>query len=488
VVSHFGNELVLQNVADLQGLLGAKRHRTYSRDYLGALEYQIDGKKELFFPGSGSDYPLREMVLFLNDLHTAVDVRVLVASHDDSVQSKALVESLGGRGAVGKSLHQFLTNLPTFLEAHSSVLFGKGGKAKVKDGENQLVLAIKELCSCGVIKAELTYDPTPLAWVRRDDHRVTLACKAPAVVVEDVSPTLAPCALAFSPPEHTQAPPYPQWLVDCDAANVEHLPLFAVTEVVLESRDKIGGADPSESVWRLVTSLWTETCLPPPFNRTGNPRGLSKADVHGLFRRISRSGGNTHASGYRADLRAKVEVARKSHLERMAKILPLAMVSRLFPERTRLLLHWFAAVPEPLPTAVPVVVEQARVPYLVPYSAEWLNDRQAKWRKKWRGDFSSGSSEKWPVLQLAEQRAAERVTDIHDVPSVPLAVLSKVLPTSRGEDTLVDRFVRGKALPALFDHCVAVVGALPVDESVVELMFSAEKLSTGKTSHGSNKP
>ena len=44
---------------------------------------------------------------------------------------------------------------------------------------------------------------TPLAWVRRDDHCVTLACKAPAVVVEDVSPTLAPCALAFSPPERT---------------------------------------------------------------------------------------------------------------------------------------------------------------------------------------------------------------------------------------------------------------------------------------------
>jgi hypothetical protein len=53
--------------------------------------------------------------------------------------------------------------------------------------------------------------------------------------------------------------------------------------------------------------------------------------------------------------------------------------------------------------------------------------------------------------------------------------LSKVLPTSRGEDTLVDRFVRGNALPVLFDRCVAVVGALPVDESVVELMFSAEK-------------
>ena len=34
----------------------------------------------------------------------------------------------------------------------------------------------------------------------------------------------------------------------------------------------------------------------------------------------------------------------------------------------------------------------------------------------------------------------------------------------------------GKApLPTLFGHCVAKVGAMPVDEAIVELMFSAEK-------------
>jgi len=63
------------------------------------------------------------------------------------------------------------------------------------------------------------------------------------------------------------------------------------------------------------------------------------------------------------------------------------------------------------------------------------------------------------------------------------------LPTSRGEDTLVDRFVRGKALPALFGHCVAVVGALPVDESVVELMFSeGKKYQPEKRVTGADKP
>ena len=53
--------------------------------------------------------------------------------------------------------------------------------------------------------------------------------------------------------------------------------------------------------------------------------------------------------------------------------------------------------------------------------------------------------------------------------------LSKVLPTTRDGDTLVGQFVRGKALPTLFGHCVAVVGAVPVDGSIVAVTFSAEK-------------
>jgi hypothetical protein len=403
VVSQFGAELVLENVADLQGLLGAKRYRNFFRDGMGAVEYEINGKKELFIPGSKSDYPLKDMVAFLNGLNTIVDVRVLMASRDDSEQSRALVREHGGRGAVGKSLLQFRANLPAFLKVHSSVLFGKDGKVRPKDGENQLVLIVKELQSCGVIKVELTCDAAPLAWVCRNDHDVTLARKAPAVIVEGIvaPPPLTPCTLAFSPPGRTLAPSCPAWLVDCDATDVACLPLFAVTEIVSKMRIEIGGVDPSESAWCLVTSLWSQTCLPSPFYRSGNPHGLSKADVHGLVLRISRSGGNTGASEYRADLLAKVEVARESHLERMAQALPLAMVSQLFPESTPLLLHWFPAVPEPPPTAVLAVAAD-----LVTYSEEWLNDRQAKWRSKWRGDFSSGSSKKWPVLQRAQQRAS----------------------------------------------------------------------------------
>jgi len=56
------------------------------------------------------------------------------------------------------------------------------------------------------------------------------------------------------------------------------------------------------------------------------------------------------------------------------------------------------------------------------------------------------------------------------------ATLSSILPIRREDDVLVDQFVRGgKALPELYRHCVAVVGALPINESIVELTFSAEK-------------
>ena len=412
MVKQFGVELVLENIADLRDILGEKRYRSFFIDSMGAVEYKIAGKKELFIPGSESNYPLKEVMAFLSDLINAVDVRVLVASHDDSEQSQALVHARGGRGAVGKSLLQFRSNLAPFLKAHSSVLFGKDGKVSLKDGENQLVLIVKQLHSCGVIKAELTCDAAPLAWVRRDDHGVTLARKAPAVVVEGIdAPPLTPCALVFSPPGRTLAPACPPWLVDCDAADVVNLPLFAVVEVIITMRDEIGDVDPTQSAWCLVMSLWHETCLPTPFNRTGNPQGLSKADVHGLVQWISRSGGNTNASGHRADLLAKVEIARESHLGRMAKALPLAMVSQLFPESTPLLLHWFPAVPVPPPTRK-----------LVTFSPEWLKVRQAKWRPKWRDNFSSGSSAKWPDLQCVLQRTDDRVTNMCDVPSAPFAV------------------------------------------------------------------
>ena len=45
VVNQFGVQLVLESIADLRGLLGAKRYRSFFIDSMGAVEYKIAGKK-----------------------------------------------------------------------------------------------------------------------------------------------------------------------------------------------------------------------------------------------------------------------------------------------------------------------------------------------------------------------------------------------------------------------------------------------------------
>ena len=45
VVNQFGVQLVLESIADLRDLLGAKRYRSFFIDSMGAVEYKIAGKK-----------------------------------------------------------------------------------------------------------------------------------------------------------------------------------------------------------------------------------------------------------------------------------------------------------------------------------------------------------------------------------------------------------------------------------------------------------
>ena len=45
VVNQFGVQLVLEHIADLRGLLGTNRYRSFFRDSMGAVEYKIAGKK-----------------------------------------------------------------------------------------------------------------------------------------------------------------------------------------------------------------------------------------------------------------------------------------------------------------------------------------------------------------------------------------------------------------------------------------------------------
>ena len=45
MVNQFGVQLVLESIAELRDLLGAKRYRSFFVDSMGAVEYKIDGKK-----------------------------------------------------------------------------------------------------------------------------------------------------------------------------------------------------------------------------------------------------------------------------------------------------------------------------------------------------------------------------------------------------------------------------------------------------------
>ena len=45
VVNQFGAEFLLESIADLRDLFGAKRYRSFFSDSMGAVEYKIDGKK-----------------------------------------------------------------------------------------------------------------------------------------------------------------------------------------------------------------------------------------------------------------------------------------------------------------------------------------------------------------------------------------------------------------------------------------------------------
>ena len=45
MVNQFGVEFLLESIADLRDLFGAKRYRSFFIDSMGAVEYKIAGKK-----------------------------------------------------------------------------------------------------------------------------------------------------------------------------------------------------------------------------------------------------------------------------------------------------------------------------------------------------------------------------------------------------------------------------------------------------------
>ena len=166
VLDHFGSSVSVNNTAGLRELLGKANYGALFRGRMGAVEQKLEGSKQLFIPGSQSDYPLKDLMGFLIALSSTVNVRLLVASHDESAASTALIGEHGGRGGVGRTLQPFRAILRAFLSKHAAFVLGKESTPP-KDGEQQLVRVLKELGSCGIIKG-LTSPADPLAWVRRD--------------------------------------------------------------------------------------------------------------------------------------------------------------------------------------------------------------------------------------------------------------------------------------------------------------------------------
>jgi hypothetical protein len=175
------------------------RWEVFMRDTMEATEHRFEGAKQLFLRGSASDYDLKDLVgLFIELKGKESVLRLLVASHDTSPASLALIVEYGGRGAVGKALSSFRANLPTLVARHRSVVFGKR-KAISKDADNKLVIALKELSSCDMTSSfNLTCVSEPLVWVRRDDNTFIIAREQP-VMLEESAGAFAGSALSFLP-------------------------------------------------------------------------------------------------------------------------------------------------------------------------------------------------------------------------------------------------------------------------------------------------
>ena len=82
IIDQFGRELHMSNVADLKLLLGLKSWKRLLLQIMSAVEHKVDNTKQLFVPGSASNYPFKQLVGFVSELKSTVDLVLLVACHN----------------------------------------------------------------------------------------------------------------------------------------------------------------------------------------------------------------------------------------------------------------------------------------------------------------------------------------------------------------------------------------------------------------------
>lgn len=361
IIDQFGRELHMSNVADLKLLLGLKSWKRLLLQSMSAVEHKVDNTKQLFVPGSASNYPFKQLVGFVSDLKSTVDLVLLVACHNDTPASAALITQRGGHSAVGKALQPFRKHLPAFVQKHRAVIFASGRVSRAVDWEMQIVRLLEELRPCRIFsELDFTSIESDLVWVSRLDHSIVIEKKRPTIAQLDYAFNASTAsALSFLPETSFKAPPLPGWLVGCDPASKSNLSVFALAEFMigrtrdindffcLQQRKVLSEGDDDEDLygdmpvpqraieysWGSATHAWKATCLPSLFCRKGNPQGISKLDVFCLHTRVSSRGGNTNASHYRSELVSMVTCAKEAHVERMVKSgIPLPMVAHLFPD------------------------------------------------------------------------------------------------------------------------------------------------------------
>ena len=362
IVDQFGRELYISNVADLKLLLGLTRWKSLLLESMSAVEHNVDNTRQLFVPGSASNYPFKQLAGFVSELKSIVDLVLLVACHNDTPASAALITQRGGHSAVGKALQPFRKHLPAFVQKHRAVIFETGRVSRAVDWEMRIVGVLEELRPCRIFsEVDFTSIERDLVWVSRLDHSIVIEKKGPTKTQLEYVFTSPPL---FSPGAQTATLLFPEWLMECDVEHKSSLSKLALVELIISKNQDIldfdriqqeiilVGGEEEESLdvyshlpgsqrtvdfmWDVALRSWKGTCLPSPFVSPVNPPphgGLSKADVFSIHPIISRKNGNTNASRYRQEFVEMVVRAKEAHHERMVKSgIPLPMVAHLFPD------------------------------------------------------------------------------------------------------------------------------------------------------------
>ena len=110
------------------------------------------------------------LISFLSDLKSSVDLRLLVERHDATLVSTALT--------VGKTLQPLRKLLAAYVQTHRGVIFATGNASRSADWEMQIVRLLEGLRPCRFFSELFTSIEKDLVWIDRLDPSIVLVKKA----------------------------------------------------------------------------------------------------------------------------------------------------------------------------------------------------------------------------------------------------------------------------------------------------------------------